>query len=124
PALLTPAPNRKNRLCHRVWAIKLLPHRRADSARQIPGSPRVSPKTIFLVAEVRESGMFSRAPETRTPLNPLHVGERFVVLKTGADYKCHVVFQTIRALALVAGSFLIAISTTAFGQLRPADSVR
>ena len=104
--------------------MKLLPHRRADSARQIPGSPRVSPKTIFLVAEVRESGTFSRAPETRTPLNPLHVGERFVVLKTGADYKCHVVFQTIRALALVAGSFLIAISTTAFGQLRPADSVR
>jgi CubicO group peptidase (beta-lactamase class C family) len=107
-----------------VWPIKLLPHRRAESARQIPGSPRVSPKTIFLVAEVRESGTFSPAPETRTPLNPLHVGERFVVVKTGADYKCHVVFQTIRALALVAVSFLIAISTTAFGQLRPADCAR
>ena len=37
--------------------------------------------------------MFSRAPETRTPLNPLHVGERFVVLKTGADYKCQRGFQ-------------------------------
>src|SRR5947207_15981853 len=67
--------------------------------------------------------MFSRAPETRTPLNRLHVGERFVVLKTGADYKCHVVFQTIRALVLAA-SFLVAISTTAFGQLRPADCAR
>src|SRR5438046_2544279 len=55
---------------------------------------------------------------------PLHVGERFVVLQTGADYKCHVVFRTIRALELVAVSFLIAISTTAFGQLRPADCAR
>ncbi len=56
--------------------------------------------------------------------NPLHVGERFVVLKTGADYKCQVDFQTIRALALVAVSFLVATSTTAFGQLRPADCAR
>jgi len=55
---------------------------------------------------------------------PFHVGERFVVLQTGADYKCHVVFRTIRALELVAVSFLIAISTTAFGQLRPADCAR
>src|SRR2546430_378668 len=54
----------------------------------------------------------------------LHVGERFVVRQTGADYKCHVVFRTIRALELVAVSFLIAISTTAFGQLRPADCAR
>src|SRR5947208_4542844 len=55
---------------------------------------------------------------------PLHVGERFVVLQTGADYKCHVVFRTIRALELVVVSFLIAISTTAFGQLRAADCAR
>src|SRR5437762_102132 len=55
---------------------------------------------------------------------PFHVGERFVVLQTGADYKCHVVFRTIRALELVAVSFLIATSTTAFGELHAADCAR
>jgi CubicO group peptidase (beta-lactamase class C family) len=50
--------------------------------------------------------------------------EQFVVLKTGADYKCQVVFQKIRALALLAVFFLIATSTTAFGELRAADSAR
>ena len=50
--------------------------------------------------------------------------EQFVVLKTGADYKCQVVFQKIRALALLAVSFLIATLTTAFGELRAADCAR
>jgi len=57
---------------------------------------------------------------------PIHFAliERFVVLKAGADYKCQVVFQRTRALALLAVFFLIATSTTAFGQLRAADSAR
>ena len=50
--------------------------------------------------------------------------EQFVVLKTGADYKCQMVFQKIRALALLAVFFLIATLTTAFGELRAADSAR
>src|SRR5207247_1907860 len=92
---------------------------------EVPGRPLLYETTqSFSSLKSAKVGRFRRHLRRVRHSIPFTLANGLLSSRPVPITSANVVFRTIRALELVAVSFLIAISTTAFGQLRPADCAR